>query len=118
MSGIDNCFADYLSQIPKDKLGTAYKEDPETPPFPMEVAGAESIQLQSTSVEAIADLQKQYPEIQLILSGDTPKNTKFEERDFSGVKLICEVSLNQPRPFVPKPLRTQIMSSLHSLEHP
>ena len=45
VSGVDNTFADYLSRIEESKKGDAYREDPETPPFPMEMASAESVRV-------------------------------------------------------------------------
>ena len=42
----------------------------------------------------------------------------FEEVDFDGTKLLCEVTHRErPRPYVPLPLRDQVMASLHAMDH-
>ena len=120
VSGVDNVFADFLSRIRDDQRGEAYLEDSETNQDTVldpEVASTETIQFQLTSLATIADLQNECPEVKLILSGDTPKNTTFKKEVIDGVEILCELSSSQARPFVPEPLRYQIMGSLHALDH-
>merc|ERR1711923_327179 len=101
--------------------GTAYLEtsedqEVETPEFA--VAAAESVRFQVTSLPAIADLQRTCEEIKLIKSGDKPKNTEFKTIKIDGPDIFCEVSSNRkPRPYIPKPMRNQIITSLHQMDH-
>ena len=122
VSGINNVFADYLSRIPEDKVGLAYLED--APPevanledAPPEVATTETVKMQVMTLDVILDLQQQCPEIKLIKSGDKPKMTSFQNIEFDGKSLFCEVSSSQARPYIPKGAREQIMTSLHCLDH-
>ena len=46
-----------------------------------------------------------------------PKNTQFRDVEIDGIKIFCEVSAKEPRPYIPEPLRHQLMSSLHSMDH-
>ena len=117
VSGAHNVFADFLSRIvPENKKGTAYQEaEDETPPI--EVAGTEDISLQVTTVKALQELQENCPEIKLIKSGDQPKSASFKNVNIDGTDLFCEVSGKKARPYVPKPLRDTITTSLHSIDH-
>ena len=36
----------------------------------------------------------------------------------TSVELYCDTSTGKPRPYVPSPLRSQVLNSLHSLSHP
>ena len=115
ISGVDNVFADYLSRIKPDQKGTAYLPDSEGAlPDSEEVAAvSEEVKFQLLSLETIADLQGNCDEIRLIKSGDKPKNTNFETRKMEDKEIFCEISSSEPRPYVPKELRNQIMYSLH-----
>ena len=75
VSGVDNVFADFLSRIRPEQKGTTYLDSSEETP-PIEVA-SEEVQFQVVSLEALADLQVECPDIKLIRSGDQPKFTKF-----------------------------------------
>ena len=92
ISGIDNIFADFLSRIPEEKKGEAYRSDvmPETPPI--ELASAETVQFQVTTLPVLHELQQSCPEIKLILGGDKPKNTTFGYEDIDGFKIFCKKS--------------------------
>ena len=111
VQGVQNVFADFLSRIPENKKGTAYLDTPE------EVASTETVKMQLVSLQVLQDLQESCPEVTKIKNNDKPKNTIFEEVDLDGIKVWCEVTNPQPRPYVPFPLRDQIMTSLHSLDH-
>ena len=114
VSGVDNVFADWLSRIREENKGTAYEEDGDA-----EIAGVEEeVQFQLVSLDTLLDLQSEDPEIKLINSGDQPKNTSFKQETIEGRSLLCEVSSNSgPRPYVPQPLREQILRSLHNVDH-
>ena len=119
VSGVDNVFADYLSRIKEEEKGEAYADqiDEEILYHPAELATTESMTFQ-LSLEALADLQETDPEVKLIRAGDRPKNTSFSDQVMDGKLIICEDSSSSPRPYVPKDLRTQIMTSLHNVDHP
>ena len=117
VSGIDNVFADFLSRIRPEHRGTAYLEDgEETPAIAPELAVTEAVQFQVTSLKAIEDLQAGCPDIKLIKSGDQPKSATFDTVDIDGHQLFCEVTA-RPRPYVPKALRQEIITSLHAADH-
>ena len=114
VSGVDNVFADYLSRIKPDARGTTYLDDADEADNEQQVAATESVKFQLLSVQLLAELQQKCPEIKLIKSGDKPKNSKFSEVEIDGAKLYCEISSdNGPRPYVPEPLRSQLIQSLH-----
>ena len=74
--------------------------------------------MQLTSIPILNDLQASCPEVAKIKANDKPKGATFSEVEFEGTKLLCEVTdAARPRPFVPLPLRDQIMNSLHSMDH-
>ena len=99
-------------------LCSGYLEDSEeTPPISAELASSESVQFQLTSLSALQDLQSSCPEVKKIKSGDKPKSATFSMEQIDGHELLCEMSSTNPRPFVPKPLRLDIMTSLHSMDH-
>ena len=78
VAGVDNVFADFLSRIRPEQKGEAYLEGAGEDAAIGQVAAAEAIQFQLTSLETIVDLQEEDEEIKLIKSGDKPKNTKFD----------------------------------------
>ena len=43
---------------------------------------------------------------------------KLELIDFSNVRVLCETSLSQPRPFIPLSHRRQFFEAVHGLAHP
>ena len=53
----------------------------------------------------------------LIKTGDKPKSTEFDYVKLDGKDVFCELSSAKPRPYVPRPLRDQIIMSLHNLDH-
>ena len=96
----------------------AYLDVPAEDCLPVEqIASAESLKLQPMSLTTLVELQKSCPEIKRIKSGDIPKNTTFKEVEMDQMLVICETSSNQPRPFVPEPLRDQLVLALHSIDH-
>ena len=121
VAGVDNIFADFLSRIPDSKKGTIYLDssDPDTLELAAasEVASAESVQFQLTSVHSIKELQESCPEIKKIKSGDKPKNAIFGNAFFGEIELFCELSSKNPRPYVPEGLRSHILTTLHSIDH-
>ena len=74
VSGVDNVFANFLSRIKEENKGTAYLGDA------AEIAAAEEMQFQLTSLETIKDLQGEDPEISRIRSGDKPRSAVFGDK--------------------------------------
>ena len=105
VSGIDNVFADWLSRIKGNKIGTAYLRVDDEPSLthpaeelPQELAAAqlaatETVQLQ-ISLSALHELQQEDPEIKLILSGDKPKKTTFDYQEIDGKRIFCEMTFS------------------------
>ena len=116
MSGVDNVFANFLSRIRPQQKGTSYLESGEETP-PIELAASEEIQFQILSLEALGDIQQSCPDMKLIKCGDKPKSTSFDYHNIDGKQIFCELSSSKPRPYVPHPLRQQIIMSLHNLDH-
>ena len=110
VSGIDNVFADFLSRIREENKGEAYLD---SPPEAEVAVTEEEVRFQLMSLETIVDLQESCEEIQMIKSGDKPKNTNFEVRQIEGKEIFCEISSSKPRPYIPRQLRQQLMQSLH-----
>ena len=79
-----------------------------------EIASSEEeVRFQLLSLDTIADLQTNCKEIQLIKTGDKPKNTSFELTRIDGKEIFCEMSSGKPRPYIPEELRTQSIRALH-----
>ena len=88
IAGVQNVFADFLSRIkelPDDKRGVAYQEEPE-------LATTETVSFQLISLGALEDVQAEDLEIKKILAGDQPKYTKFSFKTIEGKKILCETS--------------------------
>ena len=111
ISGIDNTFADYLSRVKENKKGTVYQEPGEEDT--LEVSATESVKFQLLSLAALQDLQKECPEIKKIQEGDMPKYTKFGMINLDDWNIFCEISSSTFRPYIPKEMRHQVISSLH-----
>ena len=117
ISGIDNVFADFLSRIKPEHQGSAYLGGEPDELAVTEIASAEEIKFQLLSLDALRELQDLCPEIKRIKSGDKPKNTTFKTEVIDGKPVFCEMSSSKARPYVPEPLRHQIIASLHNLDH-
>ena len=76
----------------------------------------ETIQLQLSSLPALVDLQSTCEDIKRIKLGDKPKNAKFGYVDMNEKEVFCETT-SKPRPYVPLEMRSQIITSLHQLDH-
>ena len=115
ISGKNNLVADFFSRAgASDKIGDIYKETNDS----IEIASAETLRFQNVSVQALADLQQHCEETKSCEQGQHPQNFKFENVNFDGTQLLCEVSSKQgPRPFVPQDLRQTIIHSLHAIDH-
>ena len=73
---------------------------------------------ETLSPKALADSQAQCKEVKCHKSGNLPKSVKIGTKVIDGVEIYCEVSKDQPRPMVPKELRSIIMQTFHALGHP
>ena len=119
VSGLSNIWADLLSRPPVEKKGTAYLEldDGEILPTPVgEVGATESLRMQVMSMPVLKELQENCEEIKKIRGGNLPRNTTFNNRVIDNMEIFCETTSGD-RPYVPKPLRQQIILAQHSLDH-
>ena len=117
VSGKFNVVADWFSRggSSDSKSGDVYND---IAPL-QEIAVTETSQIQGVSIEALASLQN-CDEIKKCKEGQYPKRFKFDTVNFrnSGIDLFCEISSEHgPRPYIPKSLASQIIQSIHHLDH-
>ena len=79
---------------------------------------SETIELQADDIKNIAEAQESCSETQAAKNNKHKNTAKFAEVDFSGVKVMCELSANKPRPILPEKLRSYFIKTLHSIGHP
>lgn len=73
--------------------------------------------VETVSPNSLAQAQQSDPELALVHTSLT--SLKFEFVEVSpGVRLLCDVSQTNPRPWVPSALRRTIFDSIHSTAHP
>ena len=100
VSGTDNSVADALSRIEANAVTYS------TPPL--------------VDYHTMAKAQQTDPELTTLLNSPSSTSLKFEKVPLStpGITIVCDISTEVKRPFVPAPLRRLVFDSLHSLSHP
>ena len=78
----------------------------------------ETVQLESVDVKKIKEAQESCTETNAAIKGNHHKNVSFQHITINGHKILCELSLKQPRPLIPTSLRHDIIQKLHSIGHP
>ena len=68
--------------------------------------------------DAFAAVQEKDDELRSLLVSTTALQLERLLISGTSVELYCDTSSGKPRPYVPSPLRRQILNSLHSLSHP
>jgi len=96
VTGKDNVVADMLSRPPPT------------------VVCAVPASSQSLDYSAIAAAQRTCPSVQ----GAAQHSLQLKLVPFSGVRVLCDVTLPQPRPFIPLSHRRQVFVAFHELAHP
>ena len=117
IAGLKNTGSDFLSRIPPELRGSAYVENASSSE-PSEqkcadIASIEGQRLSCMSSTVIFDAQAECRELELIKAGKHASSVTFQQVEIAGVELWCEMSQSQPRPFLPKPLRTFVMKQMH-----
>ena len=110
VSGLANVGSDFLSRIPPSAKGSAYEE---SSTLTNEVATIEGKKLVCISPAVIHEAQQSCKEMELIKAGRHPTSVIFQSVKFGAVELLCEVSQDQPRPFLPKVLRNFVIKQMH-----
>ena len=137
IAGQQNVGSDFLSRIPADLKGSAYEQPsghkaregwPPTnsqtghkaregwPPTNSQnetISSLEGYRLECVSPAIVAEAQEQDEEIKKLKAGLHPPSLVFKPVEFGEYKLLCEMSMDKPRPFLPKPLRNFVMKNLH-----
>ncbi|CAK1580762.1 unnamed protein product [Parnassius mnemosyne] len=90
--GPDNVVADTLSRVEEIKISLDY--------------------------QALARSQDKDPELQHLLQNGSSLNLQKIEPIGANLKVYCDVSVQQPRPFITKAFRRQVFDMLHGLSHP
>ena len=73
----------------------------------------EGQKLHCMSPEVLQEAQESCQEILILKAGRHPTSVTFQTVKFDDCELFCEVSLAQPRPFLPKSLRSFVMKQMH-----
>ena len=97
VAGVDNVVADTLSR----------------PPVPGAVAAVPAAD-SSLDLAAIAEAQRTCP---AVAAADS-SSLKLQLIRFGDVRVLCDTSLEQPRPFIPLSHRRLVFAALHGLAHP
>ena len=98
-----NVCADQLSRQVGTPLGEAYK-------MPEAIAALDSVQLEGLSPEAIREAQQVCKQVECHRRGNLPEGVKVEDVEVSpGVKLLCEVSGDRPRPLLPEKFQALVL---------
>lgn len=67
---------------------------------------------------SVAAAQEDDPELQELINGTTALQIRQMDIQDSSLKIWCDVSCGQPRPYIPPDLRQEIFHHFHSLAHP
>ena len=108
IAGQKNIGSDFLSRIPPEAKGTEFVERQLSP-----IASLEGQKLVAMSPRVIFEAQQSCQETELIKLGKHPTSVIFEQIPIENVELLCETSQSQPRPFLPKELRSFVMKQMH-----
>ena len=114
--------ADLLSRpfgLEGQKFASPMAKEPEYVAPELTLAALQEVSLSVVSPEAIAEDQKNCPDVKLHQEGKCPKGVKMQDVELHGSKLCCEVSqANNPRPLLPKGHRELVVNLLHHQDHP
>ena len=61
--------------------------------------------------------QQKCPELQAYTLGKHSPRVKLQPVKFKGHDVICDVTTERPRPYIPASLRTYVLKSCHNLDH-
>ena len=110
IAGLKNNGSDFLSRIPPELTGSAYQD---TLASITKIAAVEGQKLHCMSPKVLQEAQETCQEIIILKAGRHPTSVTFQTVKFDDCELFCEVSLAQPRPFLPKSLRSFVMKQMH-----
>ena len=107
---------DFLSQFTTD-IQYVKGEENITADF---MSRIESIQVPtSLPYDEIAQAQQNDAELSEIINQNSSSlNIQAQKTPFSEYLMFCDVSLDTPRPFIPKTFRKMVFDSVHNLSHP
>ena len=108
IEGLKNTGSDYLSRIPLEIKGSLYQKDADN-----SVNSIEGHKLTCLSPSVVEEAQQTCKEIELVKAGKHPTSVIFQSIKMGESNVFCEMSLAQPRPFLPKPLRAFVMKQMH-----
>ena len=77
-----------------------------------------SIEAPCVDFNTLASEQHSDSELEQLLKGNSSLNLQQIRIPGSALKIYCDVSCSQPRPYIPKNLRRQVFLSLHCFSHP
>ena len=109
IAGHKNVGSDFLSRIPPEARGSEYDERHLSPI----AASIEGHKLMCMSPSVLEEAQANCREVDLVKAGKHPSSVIFQQVKIGPADILCEMSLAQPRPFLPKELRAFVMKQMH-----
>jgi cleavage and polyadenylation specificity factor subunit 1 len=122
VAGVENVVADTMSRPPTPAAGGSGRAVPQGPP-PLGysepcVAASLAVQVPASpgylDMAVLAAAQRTCPAV----AAAKNSSLKLELVSFNEVRVLCETSLPQPRPFIPLSHRRQFFEAVHGLAHP